>query len=119
MWCWQLSAVNLSWLWRHVLAQPPVPASSCLCQLAAACVKNKPFDQSSPSSERARVTKLSCPYLPALFLPQNNDLPKVPTALGHLTQLKEWNLRGNRLPLKFEQVRLCRRGGGRRCADGK
>lgn len=36
---------------------------------------------------------------------QNNDLSRVPTALGHLVpNLKEWNLRANRLPLKFEQA---------------
>ena len=48
------------------------------------------------SLARSRLQRLFC---------QNNDLPKVPTALGHLSgTLKEWNCRANRLPLKYEQV---------------
>ena len=47
------------------------------------------------SLARSRLQRLFC---------QNNELPKVPTALGHLSTLKEWNCRANRLPLKFEQV---------------
>lgn len=48
------------------------------------------------SLARSRLQRLFC---------QNNDLTKVPTALGHLSgTLKEWNCRANRLPLKYEQV---------------
>lgn len=39
---------------------------------------------------------------------QNNELSRVPAALGHLRGLREWNLRSNRLPLKYEQVGGCR-----------
>lgn len=42
---------------------------------------------------------------PCLWRLQNNNLPRVPTALGHLPNLKEWNLRANCLPHKYEQAR--------------
>ena len=63
-------------------------------------------------------TPVPHPSPPCAAYLQNNELAKVPTAMGHLKGLKEWNLRANRLPMKYEQVggngwgALPREGGG-------
>ena len=105
-----------------------LPDSIGRCRtLEVLCASNNPLAQlpdalgSCPSLTHLDVSSCRLASLPAalaqsrslqrLFC-QNNFLAKVPAAMGHLSgTLKEWNLRANRLPLKYEQVGA---GGGSR-----
>lgn len=78
------------------------------CQVSAHPAQAQPQDCLPPLSaapaERVWPLRCACGSLPPCrSLRQNNDLERVPPALGSLA-LKEWNLRANRLPPRHQQV---------------